>query len=76
MITFNRLDNKSCIYIYISTNNIATGIVRGSQVHFQSTKNMLSIHPSRPAHQLKIGFRPNHARNVFFFITYTETFSS
>jgi hypothetical protein len=27
----------------ISTNNIATGMVRGSQVRFQSTKNTLSF---------------------------------
>jgi hypothetical protein len=29
----------------ISTNNIATGMVRGLQVRFQSTQNTLSIHP-------------------------------
>jgi hypothetical protein len=31
--------------LYISTNNIARGMVRGSQLRFQSTKNTLSIPP-------------------------------
>jgi hypothetical protein len=46
----------------ISTNNIARGMVRGSQVRFQSTKSTLSIHP--PSHTstplpTKISFRPS-----------------
>jgi hypothetical protein len=33
--------------VYISTNNIARGMVHGSQVRFQSTKSTLSV-PPRP----------------------------
>jgi hypothetical protein len=37
-----RLNQMSAAAGGISTNNIARGMVRGSQVHFQSTKNTLS----------------------------------
>jgi hypothetical protein len=38
--------NIKQLWRLISTNNIATGMVRGSQVRFQSTKNTFSIHPN------------------------------
>jgi hypothetical protein len=44
IISNNKFQIILCL---ISTNNIARGMVRGSQVRFQSIKNTLSSHPTR-----------------------------
>jgi hypothetical protein len=43
----------------ISTNNIATGMVRGSQIRFQSTDSTLSIHPSETFFDMFAAHVPN-----------------